>query len=90
MHTGVLTPYDVIACLVLQLAFRRAVRRGTQRNGRNVERLEDFGNDENALAVIDGSGSMYPRAIAVALLLAGIYFAERNKGRFHNHFITFL
>ena len=50
--------------------------------------LEDFGNDENALAVIDGSGSMYPRAIAVALSL-GIYFAERNKGRFHNHFITF-
>ena len=41
MHTGVLTPYDVIApCF--NWRFRRAVRRGTQRNGRNVERPRRF------------------------------------------------
>ena len=52
----------------------------------------DYTNGENALAVIDGSGSMYcygePIPATVALSL-GIYFAERNKGRFKNHFITF-
>lgn len=87
MHTGVLTPYDVIApCF----NWRSDGLSAEERNAMDVtwNALEDFGNDENALAVIDGSGSMYPRAIAVALSL-GIYFAERNKGKFRNHFITF-
>ena len=54
--------------------------------------LPNFGGDENALAVIDTSGSMYsaqrPSPAAVALSL-GIYFAERNRGAFGNHFIEF-
>lgn len=54
--------------------------------------LPDFGGDENALAVVDTSGSMYwaskPLPAAVALSL-GLYFAERNKGAFRNHFIEF-
>ncbi|MCR5599880.1 MAG: DUF2828 family protein [Ruminococcus sp.] len=48
---------------------------------------------ENAIAVIDGSGSMTCgcggiRPIDAALSL-GIYFAEHNRGAFANHFITF-
>ena len=54
--------------------------------------LPDFGCDENALAVIDTSGSMYcggkPMPAAVALSL-GLYFAEHNKGYFQNSFIEF-
>lgn len=54
--------------------------------------LPHFGTDENALAVIDTSGSMYwrnpPLPAAVALSL-GLYFAEHNKGSFANHFIEF-
>lgn len=43
---------------------------------------------EDALAVIDVSGSMIgiPMEVAVSL---GLYVAERNKGKFKNHFITF-
>lgn len=54
--------------------------------------LPDFCNGENALAVVDTSGSMYcynnPSPASVALSL-GIYFAEHSKGVFKNHFIEF-
>ena len=56
------------------------------------ESLPDFGGEDNSLAVIDTSGSMYwsgkPLPASVALSL-GLYFAERNKGVFHNRFIEF-
>lgn len=56
------------------------------------ELLPDYGSDENALTVIDTSGSMYwdadPRPASVALSL-GLYFAQHNKGAFKNHFIEF-
>ena len=54
--------------------------------------LPDFGGDEDMLAVVDNSGSMYgwtePKPASVALSL-GLYFAERNKGAFRNRFVTF-
>lgn len=88
MHTGTLTPYDIVTPF-----FRSNV---TDEDRRAIDvtwkAQENFTNDENALVVIDGSGSMYgggdPLPAAVALSL-GIYFAERNHGAFKNHFITF-
>ncbi len=88
LNSKVLTPYEIITPF-----FKRNVS-DEERNSINTtwNALEDFTNDENALAVIDGSGSMYggadPIPATVALSL-GIYFAERNKGAFKNHFITF-
>lgn len=48
-------------------------------------------SDENALAVVDVSGSMFqqnnmPINVSVSI---GIYLAERNHGAFKNNFITF-
>ena len=91
MHTGTLAPYDVIAPVVS--SFGRAFSE-EERKSLDVtwNALEDFTGDENALVVVDGSGSMYwegrplPAAVAQSL---GIYFAEHNRGAFRNHFITF-
>ena len=56
------------------------------------ESMPDFGSDENAIAIIDTSASMYyeskPMPAAVALSL-GLYFAEHNTGLYKNHFIEF-
>lgn len=88
MHTGTLTPYDIIAPF-----FSREVT-AEERRAIDVtwNAQEDFTCGENALVVADGSGSMYwgsnPTPAAVAQSLA-IYYAERNHGAFHNHFITF-
>ncbi len=90
MHTATLTPYDVIAPIIskkiLCLGERRAMNA-------TWNALENYAGAENSLVVVDGSGSMYwgngpirPAAVAQSL---GIYFAERNTGAFHNHFITF-
>lgn len=89
LHTGSLTPYDIIAPFFSTKVTedeRKAI--DTEWNAQ-----ENFANGENALAVIDGSGSMYggmtkPLPAAVAMSL-GIYFAERNTGCFRGHFITF-
>lgn len=63
-----------------------------RRTNTTWDALENYAGAENALVVVDGSGSMYsggnPSPAAVAQSL-GIYFAERNTGAFHNHFITF-
>ena len=91
MHTGALAPYDVIAPVVS--SFGRAFSE-EERKSLDVtwNALEDFTGNENALVVVDGSGSMYwegrplPAAVAQSL---GIYFAEHNHGAFRNHFITF-
>lgn len=88
LHADTLAPYEIITPF-----FNRNVS-DEERKAIDAtwNAQENFCSDENALAVIDGSGSMYggldPKPITVALSL-GIYFAERNQGAFKNHFITF-
>ena len=97
LHADTLYPYEII---------RKCIRLGddsfaekrpwdpdlVQALDASWKSLPDYCDGRNALAVIDGSGSMYdstgilPAEIAMSL---GIYFAERNTGFFRNHFITF-
>lgn len=63
--------------------------------GKNVvvqeqwEALPNYVNGANDILVMaDVSGSMYGRPIETSIGLA-IYFAERNKGHFHNLYMTF-
>ena len=91
MHTGTLAPYDIIAPIVSE---RNRPFSEQERRSMDVtwNAQENFTGAENALVVVDGSGSMYwegtpvPAAVAQSL---GIYFAEHNTGAFRNHFITF-
>lgn len=92
LHAGALMPYEIIApCFRSDKAVNAKERKAMDATW---AALEDFCGEENALAVVDGSGSMYwnethgPNPIAVAISL-GLYFAQRNRGAFRNHFITF-
>ncbi len=86
IHTSALMPYDIVTA-----AYNAS---GEDREMLDVfwNALDDFTTGEDALVVADGSGSMYwmgePKPAAVAQSLA-IYFAEKNRGAFRNHFITF-
>lgn len=91
LNTNSLYPYDIVR------AVRNASPSLSERDALDAswKSLASHGNtDENALAVIDGSGSMtYSPNKSVlpidAALSLGIYFAEHNTGKFKNHFITF-
>lgn len=91
LNTSCLTPYDIVWAVI------KGVRMGMPEAEKKTldatwNALENYVNSDNTLVVVDGSGSMYggrgvlPAAVAESL---GIYFAERNKGAFKNHFITF-
>ncbi|MDF2587469.1 MAG: hypothetical protein K0S41_1310 [Anaerocolumna sp.] len=89
LKTNSLYPYDII---------REALKSGISEEERialdtSWKGLVSYENHDNAIAVVDGSGSMYggsgsPKPYEAALSL-GIYFAEHNTGLFANHFITF-
>ena len=97
MHTDSLIPYDIVASVLDNSSrWKPDVKAANAQERKALDvtwkALPDYTCGENALVVVDGSGSMYgygnPMPAAVALSL-GIYFAERNRGQFHNHFITF-
>ena len=91
LNTSTLTPYDIIAPVINSMGAEIDMRERKAMDA-TWKSLEDFTGSDNALVVVDGSGSMYcgtktlPAAVAQSL---GIYFAERNRGAFKNNFITF-
>ena len=99
LHADTLYPYELVLPYIHDRYWRED--KGFMRDIDEDEKqylnatwqsLPHFGGDENALAIVDTSGSMYycdpPLPAAVALSL-GLYFAEHNKGVFANCFIEF-
>lgn len=99
LHADNVSPYELVEPYLISNwyengnSFMRNIT-DAEKNALNATwaSIPDYGGDENAIAVIDTSGSMYwdaePIPAAVALSL-GLYFAERNRGVFRNYFIEF-
>lgn len=97
LKAGQLFPYEIVRdCIELEenAMFYDDIAQKQRILDVTWKSLPDYMPEQNAIAVVDGSGSMYwnysgdvmPIHVAVSL---GIYCAERNEGYFHNHFITF-
>lgn len=82
IKAGTLYPYDIVEKLMHG-------RTGDKTLELQWESLPNYIEGENnVLVMADVSGSMYGRPMATSVGLA-LYFAERNKGLFHNKFMTF-
>ena len=99
LHTGTIMPYELVSPYLYRMGrwYKECFMRPITEEEKMVlnttwAALPDFASDENALAIVDTSASMYyvddPLPAAVALSL-GLYFAERAKGPYRNHFIQF-
>lgn len=94
MHTETLFPYEVLRPFFRGYSFT-ALPEGIDVLEQLWKLLPSAVGDANAISVVDTSGSMYcrwntkgpvPALISQAM---GLYCAERCRGIFHNHLITF-
>jgi hypothetical protein len=88
INSGTLYPYDLV-----EKALGRSGWNFKAREDKTVEaqwrQLPNFVEEgTNAIVIADTSGSMSGRPICTAVGLA-IYFAERNKGAYHNMWMNF-
>ena len=87
VNAGVLNPVDIAHQI-----FHTGYPSDTERLAweKYWENLPDYynGKEEPGIAIVDVSGSMYGQPLEAAVSL-GAYIAERGKGPFRNHFITF-
>lgn len=92
IKTSTLYPYDIVRAIGMKGQYDKTLDLQWKNQ---IDWLE--GKSENSLVVCDTSGSMgtfgskgyrNPEPIYISVSLA-MYFAERNTGAFHNHFITF-
>ncbi|MCR5742228.1 MAG: DUF2828 family protein [Lachnospiraceae bacterium] len=98
MHTDNLAPYEfvdrVLAGGYSPYSYQEDSLSPEEEKALNTmwDALPDYCGDENALVVVDTSGSMYDAqrmsAASVALSL-GLYMAERNKGLFKDYLMEF-
>lgn len=100
MNAGAIYPYQIIAPLFsggMERYHEGKLSVGVRAENKEIEDAIEaqwrnlpnyFDKPQNALAIVDTSGSMRGLPIQVAISL-GLYFASKNKGVFANSFITF-
>lgn len=82
INSSTLYPYDIVEKFLY-------LRENSQVLEAQWNQLPNYVEDGiNAIVMADVSGSMTGRPMATSIGLA-IYFAERNKGSYHNMFMTF-
>ena len=93
INASVLFPYEIVKMAYIEDGLREHESCMRDIYNSQWESLPDYfnGASSDTLCMIDTSGSMccsnyLPISSALAL---GIYCAQKNKGRFKNHFITF-
>ncbi len=86
IHSSVLYPYDIVAPMLEHNNISSADLEVLEAQWKALPNYTD--TDRNVLVMADVSGSMYGMPLASSVGLA-LYFAERNKGMFHNRFLTF-
>ena len=98
IHSDTLFPYEIVRPMISRKWSGGISLSSDDEQLRVLEALwkalPDTKDMPNAVSVIDTSGSMYwskPGAVQPAVIShsLGLYHAERCRGMFHNHFITF-
>ncbi len=85
INAKALYPYDIVE----KFLYHRERGEGAQVLEAQWSQLPCYVEEgTNAIVMADVSGSMMGRPMATSIGL-GIYFAERNKGAYHNMFMTF-
>ena len=89
VNASVLTPVD-IAHQIYSRSWNSPSETERQAWQKYWDNLKDYynGREEPGIAVVDVSGSMWGQPLEAAVSM-GAYIAERGKGPFQNHFITF-
>lgn len=82
INSSTLYPYDIAE----KILYGREDSKTLEAQWRQLPNYVEDGT--NAIVMADVSGSMWGRPMATSIGLA-IYFAERNKGDYHNLFMTF-
>ena len=90
VNASVLNPVDIAHQIYNYRGYSKPSATERQAWQKYWDNLKDYynGREEPGIAVVDTSGSMWGVPIEAAVSM-GAYIAERGKGPFHNHFITF-
>lgn len=86
INSSTLYPYDLIEKIMVGFFYKIISDKTIESQWCQLPNYVEEGT--NALVIADTSGSMYGRPIYTSVGLA-VYFAERNKGAYHNMWISF-